>query len=202
MFVNSALLVLVLNGNIYGFNFNDIILRIIPSLRSVNKTSIDNYPNDFNKTWFITVGSKMINLLIVGIVSPSLLNFLTIPLYSWLRKKAALSKKIQREMNEAYLPPAFELQGRYSFVLNIIFVTMLFSSGIPVLIVFSFLVFLVMYIIDTYYFLRYNSRPPVYSANLHRNILKILPLSIILHVAFGIWIYGSNQIIPYVNIIE
>jgi len=53
-------------------------------------------------------------------------------------------------MNELYEGLPFEIETRYPLILNTVFVTMLYSSGLPVLIPMAFLSLVLSYWIDKY----------------------------------------------------
>ena len=62
-------------------------------------------------------------------------------------------------MNNAIVPNSFNLTLKYSFILNALFVIMLYSPGMPFMIVIMFLIFLTSYFFQKVLLLRLNSRP-------------------------------------------
>ena len=62
----------------------------------------------------------------------------------------------QRELNRAYEGPEFELADKYGEHLGIVFVTMLFSSGMPILYLAAGLSFYVTYMLEKWYILQVN----------------------------------------------
>lgn len=61
----------------------------------------------------------------------------------------------QRELNMMYLGPEFDLSTRYSAVLNTITATLLYSTGIPVLLAIAVLQFFVTFWVDKFLFVRF-----------------------------------------------
>jgi len=60
----------------------------------------------------------------------------------------------QRELNRAYEGPEFELADKYGEHLGVIFVTMLYSSGMPILYLATGLSFFVTYRLEKWYLLQ------------------------------------------------
>jgi len=67
---------------------------------------------------------------------------------------------IQEDYEEQYKGPEFNLQMRLGQVMTIIFVTLTYSSGLPVLYFVNFLVFLAFYWTDKYMLLRFYRKSP------------------------------------------
>lgn len=61
------------------------------------------------------------------------MSFVTSPLVSCLRNREAEQAVSQREMNKNIVGPDFMLGLQYTFALNTIFVTLFYSSGIPIM---------------------------------------------------------------------
>ena len=70
--------------------------------------------------------------------------------------------------------PEFLIEVRYSQIMTFFFITMIYSSGIPVLYIISFLQYIAMYWTDKFLFLQMYRTPPRYGIELSdksRNIM-------------------------------
>lgn len=102
-------------------------------------------------------------------------------------------------MNNLIIGPTFNVTGFYAAVMNTIFVTLFYCSGIPLLLYFGAISLTLQYWVYKYYILRYNKRPPSYDNKLNKQLISILPLSVIFHLMIGIYMYGTPTIFPYDN---
>ena len=94
-----------------------------------------------------------------------------------------------------YIGPEFDIGTRYSMILTTLFVTLVYSSGMPLLYVVCFFYFFILYWIDKLMILRFYKKPPktdIYIANLFNIIILF---GMVIHYAFGIWTYGNKNIL-------
>ncbi len=109
------------------------------------------------------------------------------------------SRLTKNEYFKLYVGPEFSIGSRYAQILYTMFVVIIFSSGIPFLYVCCFLFFVFTYWTDKFLLLRFYRTPPntdLYNSKLFYNILLF---GIIVHLSFGIWIYGNKEIFFNVN---
>jgi hypothetical protein len=57
----------------------------------------------------------------------------------------------------------------------------------------------VLAVFDKVFFLRYHATPPHYDARLGRSFTALLPLALVIHVAFAVWILSTPTILPPVT---
>lgn len=162
-----------------------------------------SYP-DFNSDFFKTVGSTLIGTLLFNVYFP-LLYFLMQWSFRALKRFYDRKYSLCNEYNtrqtamqpyiDLYSGPVFMLHYKYSSVLNISFVTMMFGYGIPMLFPIAAVSFLVLYCLEKgslYYSYRL---PPMYDHRLSEMILSSLLIAPIFYLAFGFWMCSSNQIL-------
>ena len=140
------------------------------------------------------MGNKIIYTWIINIVSPHLVYFCLTPLIAYLRRRSARNSFIQRDMNLFSIGPEFEMIPKYALALNTIFVTLFYCSGMPILLFFGAASLFLQYWVEKYLILRFYSRPPSYNHDINTITLRIMPVAIILHLAMGIYTYGSEDI--------
>lgn len=102
----------------------------------------------------------------------------------------------QRQLNEAYEGAEFVLSVRYGEILNIIFVTMTFSAGLPVLVPLAALSFLQHYMTDKFDFLRVSKLPPSYNTTLAQGAAEVVAYAAIGHLLFAVWANSYYRMDP------
>ncbi len=71
---------------------------------------------------------------------------------------------------------------------------MIYSSGLPLLYLITFLFLSVQYFLDKYYMLKVYRRPPSLDDRMDRVARKSLYFLIFIHIIFSIFIYGNSDI--------
>mmetsp|Transcript_6078 Transcript_6078/g.21455 ORF Transcript_6078/g.21455 Transcript_6078/m.21455 type:complete len:1036 (-) Transcript_6078:221-3328(-) len=163
------------------------------------------YP-DFSPAWYAAVGVALLLNVAVNIILPLL------PiLYGLLRRcflpLLLLQKITQRSLNRHFLEATFELGSRLGILLNVLFVCMLLSSGMPILLLVASLFCLLTYACDKVILLRFSSSPAFYSSSLLKEFFLLMKYAVFLHAAFAVWTYsatsdsGSAALFPRPNVI-
>lgn len=191
MFINSALIALLLSANIYAFipakEFSSNVLVFISQENT-------KYYADFDREWYILVGTKILYTCISFMISPHLMNVFLNPCYRCLRNRKARNSLLQQDMNENIVGPVFDVTQYYAVSLNIIFITLLYCSAMPILLVMCAIALTLQYWSYKYLFLRYNKRPPTYDTSLNKAVIQILPYGAFLHIIVGIYMYGNSSL--------
>jgi hypothetical protein len=126
-------------------------------------------------------------------------------IYSWALFRRWLDRKnfiinqyfrlTKKEYFQYYVGPRFDIDIRYSQLLTTIFITILFSPGLPILYLFLFLYVLFTFWIDKILTFRYYRKPPLYDLYLAKTFNMILLFGMIIHYLIAIWVYGQPSII-------
>ena len=87
--------------------------------------------------------------MIIAVVSPHLVNLLLIPCFRCLRKRKAKGVLFQKDLNKIYTPPEFKISFNYGIALNILFVSLTYSAGMPLLYITAF---------GAYFFINYSEK--------------------------------------------
>jgi len=138
--------------------------------------------------------------LVYNIVMP-FVEIVKIPIYfalSWWLKRKAI---IEKDLYTFAMGNEFNLAENYARVFNIIFTTLTFCSGLPVIFLVSTVSLFVQYWVDKYIILRWSRKAPVIGPAIHNASLKILLIPILIHICFAIWAYGSDDIFHCVKTI-
>ena len=138
------------------------------------------------------VGSYICLTMLMNTITPNLLVWIHLACGGCTR--AAMRKRAvtQRQMNMSYSGRVFKLEYRYPTLLNVVFVSMLYSAGMPVLYPIGAVTFTIMYFTDKVALLRLYNRPPKYKASLARLAYGAIPVAVVLHLAFAVWMHGGT----------
>jgi IS4 transposase len=71
--------------------------------------------------------------------------------------------------------------------MNIIWVTMMYGSGLPILFPIAFVSFVLIYVMDIYMLFRVYRVPPKFDSDLHLNQIVTMSNVVILFLAFSTW---------------
>ena len=96
---------------------------------------------------------------------------------------------------ELYSGPTFFIHYKYSFILNVTFVTFMYGIGIPVLFPIAALSFFILYTVEKgmiYYSYR---QPPMYDDKLNKMVLGLMTYAPLLMMSFGYWMLSNKQLI-------
>jgi hypothetical protein len=182
-FVNTSLLPLVLSSQ-WFLSW----MGLSNSLQGVT---------DFDSQWYETVGVMILLTVSATVVAPHIE-----PIYLYwqhYQKRRAGSKQVkqaysQTELNKLYLGPEFPIAIRYAQLLNLFFVTFVYSAGMPIMYVMGAIGFLVSYWVDKIVFIRLYRTPPDYDISIGTGATQLLPYALLLHLMIAGWVYGNEQI--------
>jgi hypothetical protein len=185
-FINTAIVVMVVNAR----PPNGITLGFLQQFGIL----AGRFP-EYNRGWYAVVGTNILFTMAINIVEPNVMPFIEeyIRLLSaWLtisRDKV----NSQRHMINMHQPTEMPMEARYALILNVIFVTLLFSSGMPILNPMAMLFIASAYACDKFMLLRVFKKP-YYDAALADITAKMLPFGAMMHCLNGFWMYGVNDL--------
>lgn len=190
-FINTGIIVLVVNiriSSIYNWNPNFFIFA--------------GEFQDLTVKWYTEVGVILSLTLFLNIFSSHLIELL-----SWIfviilrnydkycsKNDFGTRKKTKEEYFKLHVGEELRMDMKLSELLNIIFVCLLFSSGLPFIYVFIAIYLFFNYWIDKIKFLRYYRTPPKYNAFLSKSFNSTIIISLIAHLIFSIWVYSNQDI--------
>jgi hypothetical protein len=182
-FVNTSLLPLVLSSQ-WFLSF----LGLSGSLTGVT---------DFDSQWYETVGVMMLLTVSATVVAPHVE-----PIYLYWQQQGKVkpgSKKVkhaysQTELNKLYLGPEFPIAIRYAQLLNLFFMTFVYSAGMPIMYLMGAVGFFVTYWVDKAVFIRLYRTPPDYDISIGTDATRLLPYALLLHLLIAGWVYGNKEI--------
>jgi hypothetical protein len=182
-FINTACLILVINAPIN---------KIVPVGFQTGKYE------DMEPSWYAAVGSNLMITMLINMLTPHLLPLVKFLVWKYRQSETsrAGTRLTQRDLNKLFLGPnvAAQYPLRYAQIFTALFVTFVFSTGMPLMNVIAFASFLLAYWADKYFFLRFYRRPASYGNEMARAMTELIPIAIFLHLAFGCWALGQNAI--------
>jgi hypothetical protein len=159
-FLNTAIVILLVNSKFGG------------DARGMLMVGSGDY-SDFEFAWYADVAASILLTMILAMFSPHCLNVLS----GWLVKKMRMFKlkalHTTEQIKHLYTSPEFDLSVRYSAVLTVLFVSLMYASAIPVLMWTATLTFTLMYWCDKYVLLRASNIPPAHDCSIAKGVGKI-----------------------------
>ncbi|KRX00706.1 hypothetical protein PPERSA_00933 [Pseudocohnilembus persalinus] len=190
MFINTGLLLLIINVDFKISNDN--------FLHSV----LGGQYQDLTPSWFKNVGTVIIFTIAVNTISTPLVmmgfQLIRVTLRCLDRGCTYNGKKTNKrktqQLIDLYTGPEFMIDLRYSQILNVIFIGMVYSAGLPLLYFCVFLHLFLLFWFDKIWVLKICRIPKNYDEEMQNIVKKIIWIAPILHLIFAIFIYGNFQI--------
>ncbi|CAD7971463.1 unnamed protein product [Amoebophrya sp. A25] len=180
-FVNTAIIILLVNTR---FDYDGPLL------------GKGDY-SDFDFDWYTDVGVGIVITMMINVFSPHVGTVLK-AYWRKRRRKRLLEKdvKVLEDMNDVYVGQQFELATRYSTILTVVFVTLMYSAAIPVLLWMAAITFTGVYWCDKYTLLRASRIPPAHDETIAKGVAEALPFAVVLHLGMAIYMYGHDVVFP------
>ena len=189
IFFNTGFLVMLCNANLLEqgsiftiFNGND---------------------TDFNRNWFTSQGDTIVKSMVFNIWFPFAMewaNFCqrtTFRIMDWCSKqsgKKTAKTNIQQYIN-LYSGSKYLLHYRYSTILNVTFIAMMFGAGMPILFPIAAMSLSCFYCIEKFMLYYIFQQPPAYDERLNNSVLRILDKAPVFLLAFGYWLLTNLQLV-------
>jgi hypothetical protein len=163
----------------------------------------------FSVDWYKNVGQAIVLTMFTNLVSLNLSNLFFGALGSVMRccdrkcrccNDKHTKKLTQKDYEEANMGGEFLIEYRYNTILTILFVTFMFSAGLPVLYPVAVIFFAVTYWCDKYLVLRHYRKPPAFDNFLALRTIECFKFALALHVLVGALMFGNDDILPVVKV--
>lgn len=153
--------------------------------------------------WYLTVGSPIVFTLILQIATPHLgmlLRAFFAGIWrcfdrSWTSNDHKTKQPSQADYEELYTGPEFILQIRLAQLLSVIYISLTFSSGLPIIYLICTVYFFITYWVDKIVLLRYCRLTPHYSKYVTGAMIKLMPYAALSHFLFGFVIMSNPNIL-------
>lgn len=146
---NTVFLPLLIYADIFGFratNYVSFITIISTDIRNFFQVDSIKFYVDFEKIWYRNVSPIFVNYLILDII----LNWVFFILYRCCCTKESLESKegsiLQKSMNEKIISWKLNASDEFAMFNLIIFISLFYGAGVPVLIPLAFISLLSKYV--------------------------------------------------------
>jgi hypothetical protein len=190
IFFRMLILKYINTAGVFLINNNNFILR------SVFGLVVSSAPS-FTADWYSTVGVTIILVQLGDIVNCHIDIFLKY--WSYRRMKANAEKDptialTQEDLNKMFVGPEFEFAFNYAQLLSTLFVTLTFSTGIPLLYPIAAMNFITYYFVEKYMFIHLYKIPPHFNTVLGRRATGVIPIALLIHISVAIWMLSNKSI--------
>lgn len=158
---------------------------------------------DFNLKWFTIVGDTIVGSMVFNVIFPIGMECFWFSYRSLFRWKDIVGTKedhptksctIQQYINK-WQGPQFFIHYKYSSMMNITFISMVFGPSMPILFPVASASLFVLYFLETYMLFYVYRRPPVYDVTLNNHVLLKLQWAPFFLLAFGYWQLSNPALI-------
>ena len=159
--------------------------------------------DDFTMPWYAVTGATIISTMVANtLMTPMFM------LYEYMHDalaRAAVHGRIgavptQGGLDELYVGARFKVSDKYPVVLSMVVVSLLFSTGLPILLPLVAIGLALQYIVDKAMLLRFYRKPPAYDASMFFVALDFIPFAVVAHLLFGFWMLTTPAQLPSVTI--
>jgi len=151
---------------------------------------------DAVRGWYVVVGAAIISNMMANAFTPAATNIATMLLGKITRCLCQKRQKHHARLVELYTNPEFDMAARYAELLNTIYITLAYSSGMPVLNCFACLYMFFTFWADKTVLLWGSRRPPAYDTQMPKQASQIMLYAIPLHCALAIFMLGQPCTFP------
>lgn len=179
--------------NTYGPRVLRDFLAVIPG---VGNMLMRGPFSDINRGWYVVVGATILTNLLLNMFMVPGLNVVGVILSKFMRCCCRGRVKHHSELVQYYTNPEFDLKTKYAQLLTTVCVTLIYSSGLPLLYLIGFGYMALMYWADKITLLWYSKRPPHYDAVLAKNAAEAMLYAVALHCIFAVVMFGQPCVFP------
>lgn len=193
-YINTGLLLPIANAELtHQFDLNFEHARVLYIL-------LRGDDPDFNRRWYKSVGQTLLTTMIVNIIAPVvefMIGFIIRRVRicfdrGCCRKEASTKQTTLQGYIDVYAGPEYQIHYKYSSILNVVFVTMTFGVGIPILFPCALFFLVGLYFMEKLLLYYYYRQPPQYDESLNDRVLSVLTFTPLLLLSFGYW-FLSNK---------
>lgn len=187
-FYNTALAILFVNAN-----FNESGLGI---------TLFNGSYNDFSYKWYRDISTVFLTAAVVFIFMP-FIEYVCVICWHLLRilwdRRCRCSRRHTKKQSVAAVVdllsgPENHLSYRYSHIVSLVFITMVFGVGIPILFPITLIAVVVQYVFERLLTVYYYSKPIMKEDIGSEASIAALKWCVLLYTFIGYWMLSSKQI--------
>mmetsp|Transcript_25411 Transcript_25411/g.46121 ORF Transcript_25411/g.46121 Transcript_25411/m.46121 type:complete len:1023 (+) Transcript_25411:81-3149(+) len=188
--MNTGFILLFVNTNIQA------IQDAVGDIPGIGPMLFNGSFDDVNRNWYTVVGTTLLTNMMLNAVTPAGVSCAKAFVLFAKRRFLKGGKKHQAELIELHTNPEFDIKGKYAQFLTTVFVTMMYSSGLPLMHMFGCGFMFCMYWADKFVLLWASKRPPNYDTTMARDASEYMLYVIPLHCIGAIFMYGQECVFP------
>jgi hypothetical protein len=161
--------------------------------------------DEFSVEWYKLVGSAMCVQLMLLVVSTNVSNLgfafmASVTRFldrgccccgSWRTKKLTLE-----DYQQVNTGSAVDFDYKYANLLTVVYLTMLYGSGIPIMYLIAAVYFFVSYWIDKVLIYYNHRKPNEFNETLTLQVLRMFKYAVIMHIVGALFMYSNSSILP------
>lgn len=201
----------IVNGVFVALFFNTGILLL---LTNANVADVSDWLSgvfsgryyDYSPQWYATVGSVLVSTMYLNAFMPPVYEFIanaTVWLYQMLDNgwKCCMKKEDRMYITKTtqiyqyldlYTNPDYIIHYKYSGLLNVIYVTMMYGLGLPALFPIAFVSFFVFWATERWQLAYHYQLPPAMDDKMTVNAISLLSYTPILFLFNGYWMLSNR----------
>lgn len=180
-FINTALIVLLVNAQ---FDF----VQQLGLPNGIFGLFAGGF-SSFVPRWYAAVGVGICITMLSNIAVPHIATIIAVALRPC--RRCCTTPVDDDEATAMYALPVFDPSANYPVMINVVFVTMMYSSGLPVLLPVAAAFMWVTYWLDRCCLFRCMARPAFEGATVAKQIGRLLKWSVLLHLFFAVWMLSD-----------
>jgi len=185
-FINTGLLMLLINWNLRGY---------APPLEYIN-IGLGGY-DDFQPAWFTTIGVDIIiGVMIQALscpISAIFTSFILNPYFIAFFERDLVTKET---LGDVWVLPDWDLAMRLAQNLNIFFCVLLYSGSMPILNLIGAAYCLLAYWADKWVLLKGSHAPPAYKTELAERSATMLIFAAMFHLIMSAMMFSNQVLFP------
>lgn len=193
MFLNTALIPLLIQWRIGTFSFRNMVIEMF-SLKP-EKFHIRTY-DTFSRRWYLDVGSQIVLTYIISfIVCPLIwpINEQIMRMVRWWRAKR---EHIQKSMNDLMVDPEFDWNSYHAQYLGCLFFCFTYSFAMPFMYLLGALGLWATKFQAKIVFIRFSREPRQLNQILNETVVRAIPFALLIHTLFAILFESVQSIQP------
>ena len=209
---HSELMTKITNGVFVALFFNTGILITLTNANFTDVSSVlanifHGTYYDYSPKWYATIGSTLVSTMLLNAFMPPIFEGIG-NATCWLTQTLDNGCKCCKPKNEriystktnqiykymdVYSGPNYIIHYKYSGVLNIAYVTMLYGMGLPMLFPIAFLSFFILYTTERYQIAYTYQMPPAMDDKMTENAIRLLSYTPIIFLINSYWMLSNRQ---------
>jgi hypothetical protein len=154
---------------------------------------------DFNQNWYVNIGDTIASAMMFNVYFPIGMECMWLSYRSFFRYRDCMgtdkdtpsnSVTLQQYINK-WSGPQFFIHYKYSSIMNITFITMVFGISMPILFPVACASLFVLYCLEVFMLFYVYKRPPAYDVILNDHVLQKLSWAPFAMLAFAFWQLSS-----------